>query len=112
MASNQRVPDESQRTTHHLGIVRLTERELADQKRSRLSRGELPPFSERGSAVLLEDIAAVEVAVLVEVVVDRGMGGGEFLQGLYISELRHRSFSSSEGLVGILGSIVEPRLSS
>ncbi len=69
------------------GIVRLTGHELADQKRSRLSRGELTPFSERGSAVLLEDIAAVEVAVLVEVVVDRGMGGGEFLQGLYISEL-------------------------
>ncbi len=73
--------------------------ELADQKRSRLSHGEFTPFSERGSAVLLEDIAAVEVADLVEVVVDRGMGGGEFLQGLYISELRHRSFSSSERLV-------------
>ena len=108
MASNQRVADESQRTTHYLGIVRLTGRALADQKRSRLSRGELTPLGERGSAVLLEDIAAVEVAVLVEVVVDRGMGGGEFLQGLYISELRHRSFSSSERLVGILGSIVEP----
>ena len=65
------------------GIVRLTGRELADQKRSRLSRGKLTPFSERGSAVLLEAIAAVEVAVVVEVVVDRGMGGGEFLQGLY-----------------------------
>jgi hypothetical protein len=37
-----------------------------------------------------------------------GFGGGEFLQGLYISEIRHRSFSSSERLVGILGSIVEP----
>ena len=59
LASNQRVPDDSQRTTHYLGIVRLTERELADQKRSRLSRGELMPFSERGSAVLLEDITAV-----------------------------------------------------
>jgi len=82
------------------GIVRLTGLELADQKRSRLSRGELTPFSERGSAVLLEDIAAVEVAVLAEMVVDRGMGGGEFLQGLYISEFRHRSFSSSERLVG------------
>ncbi len=81
------------------GIVGLTGRELADRKRSRLSRRELPPFSERGSAILLEDIAAVGVAVLVEVVVDRGMGGGEFLQGLYISELRHRSFSSSERLV-------------
>jgi|TARA_Y100000294_G_scaffold172449_1_gene187209 hypothetical protein len=90
------------------GFVRLTGLELADQKRSRLSRGELTPFSERGSAILLEDIAAIEVAVLVEVVVDRGMGNGEFLQGLYVPELRHRSFSSSERLVGILGSIVEP----
>ena len=90
------------------GIVRLTRRELADQKRSRLSRGKLTPFSERGSAVLLEDIAAVEVAVVVEVVVDRGMGGGEFLQGLYFPEPRHRSFSSSERLVGILGPIVKP----
>ncbi len=57
---------------------------------------------------MLKDIAAVEVAVLVEVIVDRGMGGGEFLQGLYIPELRYRSFSSPERLVGILGSIVEP----
>jgi hypothetical protein len=57
---------------------------------------------------LLKDIAAVEVAVLVEVIVDRGMRGGEFLQGLYIPELRHRSFSSSERLVGIFRSIVEP----
>ena len=75
---------------------------------SRLSRGELTPFSERGSAILLENTAAVEVAVLVEKVVDRGMGGGEFLLSLHISENRHRSFSPSERLVGILGSIVEP----
>ena len=47
-------------------VVRLTGLELADQKRSGLSRGELTPFSKRGSAVLLEDIATVEVAVLVE----------------------------------------------
>ena len=81
------------------GIVRLTERELTDQKRSKLSRSELTPFSERGGAVLLEDIAAIEVAVLVEVIVDRGMGGGEFLQGLDVPKLRHRSFSSWERLV-------------
>ncbi len=81
------------------GIVRVNLHELADQKRSRLSRGELTPFSERGSAVLLEDISAAEVALLIEVIVDRGVGGGEFLQSLYISELRHRSFSSSERLV-------------
>ncbi len=48
------------------------------------------------------------MAVLIEVIVNRGVGGGEFLQGLYISELRHRSFSSSERLVGILSPIVEP----
>ena len=57
---------------------------------------------------MFENVAAVEVAILVEVVVDRGMGGGEFLQGLYVPEPRHRSFSSSERLVRILGSIVEP----
>jgi len=45
---------------------------------------------------------------MVEVVVDRGVGGGKLLQGLYGPELRHRSFSSSERLVGILGSVVEP----
>ncbi len=81
------------------GIVRLIGFELADQKRSRLSRGELTPFSERGSAVLPEDFAAVEVAVEVEMVVDRGVNGGKFLQGFAVPELRHRPFSSSERLV-------------
>ena len=37
------------------------------------------PFSERCRSVLLEDVAAVEVAVLVEVVVDRGVDGGKLL---------------------------------
>jgi hypothetical protein len=49
--------------------------------------------------VLLEDFTAIEVAVLVEVVVDRCMGGGEFLEGLYIPEPGHCSFPSSERLV-------------
>ncbi len=75
---------------------------------ARLSGRQLTPLSQSGRAVLLEDVAAVEVMVEVEMVVDRGVNGGEFLQGLYISELPHRSFSSSEWLVGILGSIVEP----
>ena len=35
------------------------------------------PFNKRRRAVLLEDIAAVEMAVLVEVVVDRGVDGGK-----------------------------------
>jgi hypothetical protein len=49
--------------------------------------------------VLLEDIATVEVTVVVEVVVDRGMGSGELLESLHAPELRHRSFSSLERLV-------------
>ncbi len=68
----------------------------------------MTPSSKRRSAVLLENIAVVEVAVVVEVVVDRSMDGSEFLQGLDVPELRHRSFSSPERLVGILGAIVEP----
>jgi hypothetical protein len=39
----------------------------------------LTPFSERGRTVLFEDVAVVEVAVVVEVIVDRGVGGGKFL---------------------------------
>ncbi len=41
-----------------------------------VSGRQLTPLGQGGSAVLLEDIAAVEVAVLVEVVVDRGVDGG------------------------------------
>ncbi len=87
------------RVGRHFGIVKLTGFELADQKRSRLSRGELTPFSERGSAVLFENISAVEVTVVIEMVVDRGMGGGKFLEGLYVPEPCHRPLSSTERLV-------------
>jgi len=37
--------------------------------------------------------------VVVEVIVDRCVGGGELLENLHVPELRHRSFSSSEWLV-------------
>ena len=63
-----------------------------------LSGRQLTPFGQCSRAVLLENFAAVEVAVVVEMIVDRGMGGGEFLQGLYIPELRHRALSSPERL--------------
>ncbi len=65
----------------------------------RISGGKLAPFGQRDSAVMFEDIAAVEVAILIEVVVDRGMDGGEFLKGLHVPELRHRPLSSSERLM-------------
>ena len=61
-----------------------------------------------GGTVLLEDIAAIEMTVLNEMVMDRGVDGSEFLQGLYVLELRHRSFSSSERLMRVFRPVVEP----
>jgi hypothetical protein len=47
----------------------------------------LTPFRECSSAVLLENVAGVEVAVVVEVIVDRGMGSGKFLESLHVPAL-------------------------
>ena len=44
----------------------------------------MTPLGQGGGPGLFENIAAVEMAFVVEVVVDRGMNGGEFLQGLYV----------------------------
>ncbi len=93
-----------------LGFVRVTGRELADQKRSELSGGELTPLGQGGGTVLFEDVAAAEVAVVIELVMDRGVDGGEFLKGLHIPEPRHRPLSSSERLMRVLSPIVEPAL--
>jgi hypothetical protein len=41
----------------------------------------LTPLGQRGEAVLLKDVASAEVAIVVKVIVDRGVDGGEFLQG-------------------------------
>src|SRR5665811_155943 len=87
------------RTIRCMGVVRLTKHELADHDRSRHSRCELTPFRECSSAVLLEDVAAVEVTVVVEVIVDRGMGSGKLLESFHAPEFRHRLFPSSERLV-------------
>ena len=60
---------------------------------------QLAPLGQRGGAVLLEDVASAEVAIVVKVIVDRGVDGGEFLQGLDVPEFRHCLFPSSERLV-------------
>ena len=60
---------------------------------------QLTPLGHRGGAVLLEDVASAEVAIVVKVIVDRGVDGGEFLQGLDVAEFRHCPFPSSERLV-------------
>ncbi len=69
---------------------------------------QLSPLGQRGGAVLLEGVTTTEVTVSIEVIVDRGVDGGEFLKGLYIPEFRHRPLSSSERLMRVLSPIVEP----
>ena len=54
---------------------------------------QLTPLGQNDRAVLLKDVAAVEVTVLVEVVVDRGLNGGKFLQGPDVPEFRHGPLS-------------------
>ena len=65
----------------------------------RRSGRQLTPLGQGSGAVLLEDFAAVEMAVVVEMVMDRGVGGSEFLQRFDVPKLGHRSLSSSERLV-------------
>ena len=57
---------------------------------------------------MFENIAAIEVAFMIKEVVDRGMGGGEFLEGADVPEPRHRFFPSSEWLVRIFDPVVKP----
>ena len=59
--------------------IRLTRFGVCGLMRWRFSDGELMPFSERRRSVLLEDVAAIEVAVLIEVIMDRGVNGGKLL---------------------------------
>ncbi len=49
---------------------------------SGLSGCQLTPLSQGSGAVLFKDITATEVAVQVEMVVDRGVNSGEFLLGV------------------------------
>jgi hypothetical protein len=55
-----------------------------------------PPLGKSGGAVLLKIVPAVEVAFLIEVVMDGGVNGSELLQTSHASETQHRSFSSSQ----------------
>ncbi len=68
----------------------------------------MTPLGQVVGSVLLENVAAVEMALVVEVVVGRGMDGGGFLHGLYVPEFDHRPFSSSDRLVRVFGPVVEP----
>jgi hypothetical protein len=61
-----------------------------------LRRAKLTPFSESGGSVELESGARVKVAFLVEMIVDRGVDGDEFLQTSHSAEPKHCPFFSSK----------------
>ncbi len=62
-----------------------------------LSGGQkLSPFLKRGVSFRFEYRAAVEVAIKIKMVVERGVGRGEFLQVRHSSESRHGPLSSPE----------------
>ena len=52
----------------------------------RHSRGQLTPLGHCGGTVLFKDVATIEVTILIEVIVDRGVDGSEILQGLEVPE--------------------------
>lgn len=66
-----------------------------------------PPSSDRqltlfgrcGRSVLLEEIPAVEMTIVVEMVVKRSLGGGKLLPGFDVPEPSLRPLSSSKRLV-------------
>ena len=57
------------------------------------------PLRQRGGASFFVDVAADEVAFLVEMVVDGGMDCAEFLQRVHSSEPQHGPLSSAERLM-------------
>ncbi len=64
------------------------------------------PFGQSGRAILLEDVAGDEVAVEIEIAMDRGVDGGEFLKGLDVPEFRLRSFVSAKWLMQVFRPVV------
>jgi len=63
------------------------------------SGSKLTLLGQSSSAILFKNVVAGEMAFMVEVVVDSGVNGGEFMQGLSIPEFRDGLFSSSKRLV-------------
>ena len=71
-------------------------------------RAELTPLGKGCGAIDFEGVPAGEAAFLVEVIVDGRMDGGEGLQTSHSSEPEHRSLSSSQWQMRVLGAIVQP----
>src|SRR6056297_2223506 len=78
------------------------------QGRCPLRRAEFAPLGEGGGAVLLEELSRGEAAIVVEMVRDGGMDGGEHLKTSYPPEPEHRPLPSSERQMRILCPVVQP----
>jgi len=77
-------------------------------KPGNLSGHEILPLRQRGGAAFLVCLSINEVAFGVEVIVQAGVNGSEFLQRLHLPEPQHRPLPSSERKVGILSPVVQP----
>ncbi len=64
------------------GVRKLVQNSELRAKTVSFVKDQVVPQAKTGCAVLLEDISAVEVAVLIEMILDRGMDGGKLLKGL------------------------------
>ncbi len=68
---------------------------LVGQWHCPLCRAEPAPFVKSGSAVQLEEVSGGEATLVVEVVENGGVDGGELLKTSHLPEPLHCSFSSS-----------------
>jgi hypothetical protein len=69
---------------------------------------EFAPLGKSSGTISLEVGSTDEVALLIEVVVDRGMGGGKLLEAAHPPEALHRPLSSSQRLMSIFNAVVQP----
>ena len=70
-------------------------------------RAKVPPLGQSGGSAILECLPVDEGAFRVEVMVDRAVQRGKFLQTSHPPEAEHRPFPSSERLVAVLRPVVE-----
>jgi N-acyl-D-aspartate/D-glutamate deacylase len=74
----------------------------------RSGTAKLTPLGKSSGAIALDVGSTDEVALLIKMLVDRGMGGGELLQAAHPPEALHRPLSSSQRLMGIFDAVVQP----
>ena len=72
---------------HSVGCFQSNANWSPKRAKPEISGRQLTPLSQGGGAVLFEDGAAGEVAIETEMVLDRGVNGGEFLQGPVVARV-------------------------